>query len=133
MNSSVTCFLIDDDEDDQEIFAIALKKVDASIDCVFADNGLAALQKLRQDDSFRPQYIFLDLNMPGMNGVQCLTELKKIDRLHHTPIIIYSTSAEQQDVIETKKLGAAEFITKPPLVSALTDRLTRLFLDNQKA
>lgn len=133
MTKPVTCFLIDDDEDDQEIFAMALNKVDASIDCVFADTGSGALQLIQQDNTFAPQYIFLDLNMPGMTGKQCLTALRQIDRLRQTPIIIYSTSAEVRDILETKKLGATDFITKPERVSTLTDRLTTLFLTHQSA
>ncbi|MFD2570569.1 response regulator [Spirosoma soli] len=131
MNPPITCFLIDDDEDDQEIFALALKKVSSSIACSFADDGTDALRKLQQDETFTPQYIFLDLNMPGMNGKQCLSELKKINRLQHTPIIIYSTSSESKDVQETQQLGASGFITKPALVSALSNQLAELILNRQ--
>ncbi len=131
MDPSITCLLIDDDQDDQEIFALAAKKVGTPINCAFADDGSDALRKLQQDDTFTPQYIFLDLNMPGINGRQCLTELKKINRLKHTPIIIYSTSSESRDILETKQLGASGFITKPTLVSALTDQLAQLFLAHQ--
>jgi CheY-like chemotaxis protein len=133
MNLPITCFLIDDDEDDQEIFALALKKLDTSITCVFANDGSEALHKLQQDEAFMPQYIFLDLNMPGMTGKQCLPELKKINRLQHTPIIIFSTSSELKDVQETRQLGADEFITKPALISDLTNQLARLFPRHQLA
>jgi|SRR5919202_5172105 CheY-like chemotaxis protein len=133
MSSFITCFLIDDDEDDQEIFALALKRVSSSITCAFADSGNDALRKLQQDEAFTPNYIFLDLNMPGMNGKQCLAELKQIKRLRHTPVIIYSTSSEQQDVQETQKLGASGFITKPTLVSTLTNQLGKLLLDQQNS
>lgn len=129
MTAPITCFLIDDDEDDQEIFALALRNVNPGIACSFAENGTKALHKLWHDETFAPRYIFLDLNMPGMNGKQCLTEIKKIARLKHTPIIIYSTSSEPKDVQETQKLGADGFITKPALLSVLTDELARLFLD----
>ncbi|GAB3554336.1 response regulator [Spirosoma fluminis] len=130
MNSPITCFLIDDDEDDQEIFALALKRVSSSISCAFADDGNDAIRRLQQDETFVPSYIFLDLNMPGMNGKQCLRELKKINRLQYTPIIIYSTSSEIRDVQETRQLGASGFITKPVLVSTLTDQLIQLLLDS---
>ncbi|MGV3560218.1 response regulator [Larkinella arboricola] len=133
MNEPVTCFLIDDDEDDQELFTLALKKVDPSLTCVVADDCGEALKKLRQEENFWPQYIFLDLNMPRMHGKQCLIELKKIARIKHIPIIIYSTSSEPKDIQETKALGAADFLTKPPLISTLTARLANLLLNRPMA
>ncbi|UHG90602.1 response regulator [Spirosoma oryzicola] len=129
MKSPISCFLIDDDEDDQEIFLLALRKLDASIACSCADNGADALLRLRQDEAFKPTYIFLDLNMPGMNGKQCLTELKKIARLQHTPIFIYSTSSDMRDRVEAEKLGAEGFLTKPAQVSTLINQLSQLFLN----
>ncbi len=131
MTAPITCFLIDDDEDDQEIFALALKKLDTAIQCVFANDGSEALHKLRQDETFMPEFIFLDLNMPGMTGKQCLPELKKINRLQHTPIIIFSTSSELKDIQESRQLGAAAFITKPALISDLTAQLAQLFPAHQ--
>jgi CheY-like chemotaxis protein len=128
MNSPVTCFLIDDDEDDQELFTLALKKVDPALTCVVADDCGEALQKLRQEETFMPRYIFLDLNMPRMHGKQCLMELKKIARIEHIPIIIFTTSSEPKDILETKALGATDFLTKPPLISTLTNRLAKLLL-----
>ncbi|QHV97363.1 response regulator [Spirosoma endbachense] len=129
MDSPITCLLIDDDEDDQEIFLLALRKLDSSIACSFVDDGAEALRKLRQDETFVPQYIFLDLNMPGMNGKQCLTEIKKIAHLQHALIFIYSTSSEAKDILETKQLGADGFITKPAQVSDLIDELSKLLLN----
>ncbi|MRS63918.1 response regulator [Larkinella terrae] len=133
MNSPFTCFLIDDDEDDQELFTLALKKVDPTLTCVVADDCGEALEKLRKEETFMPRYIFLDLNMPRMHGKQCLMELKKIARIEHIPIIIYSTSAEPKDIQETKALGASDFLTKPPLISTLTNRLAKLFYDRPAA
>ncbi len=127
MTQHKMCFLVDDDVDDQEIFALALRKVDPDINCLFANDGIDALSKLQQDESFIPDYIFLDLNMPRMNGRQCLIELKKIDRLSHVPVIMYSTSSEQKDIHETKSLGATDYVAKPPSISTLTQALAHIF------
>lgn len=116
------CLLIDDDEDDKEIFCIALNEVDPGITCQTAMDGIEALNMLR-DPSFVPDYIFLDLNMPLMSGKECLVEIKKRPHLRDIPVIIFSTSASQKDIQDTRDLGAASFITKPPLISALTERL----------
>ncbi|HEU5147272.1 MAG TPA: response regulator [Chryseosolibacter sp.] len=117
-----TVFLIDDDVDDRDIFALALTEIDDSIACVTASDGIDALSRLR-DRSFTPDYIFLDLNMPRMNGKQCLSAMKGEPRLQHVPIIIYTTSSEHQDITETLELGASDFLTKPTRISELTERL----------
>lgn len=123
------CLLVDDDEDDTEIFALAASEADSSIDCVFASDGIAALSLLA-DKTFVPDFIFLDLNMPLMSGRECLVEIKKRPHLAHVPVIIYSTSASRRDITETKELGASSFITKPALISALTERLLEVFEGN---
>jgi CheY-like chemotaxis protein len=66
-NMQKTCLLVDDDEDDKEIFSLALTEANPSIKCVVASDGHEALSLLR-DGSFIPDYIFLDLNMPLMSG-----------------------------------------------------------------
>lgn len=124
-----TCLLVDDDEDDSEIFALAASEARASIDCVFASDGIKALSML-QNPGFVPDFIFLDLNMPRMSGKECLVEIRKRPHLSATPVIIYSTSASQRDVEDTLALGASSFITKPPLISTLTEKLIEVFEGN---
>lgn len=120
------CFLIDDDEDEQEIFSLALREVDKSVEFVTVFDGVEALQKLDEDPEFIPDYIFLDLNMPRMNGKQCLLEIKKRKHLDAVPVIVYSTSSEERDKTETKKLGASLFVTKPTRLSNLIDILKEI-------
>lgn len=119
-----TCFLIDDDLDDQLIFSLALKQVNHLIRCVTADTGVEALKKLEQ---FNPDYIFLDLNMPGMNGIECLLKIKKLIPLSKIPVAIYTTSSNQKHIVETSALGARAFINKPYHVSELSKKLEDFF------
>jgi DNA-binding response OmpR family regulator len=126
MQEKIICFLIDDDDDDQEIFTMALNTIGEEINCITANDGIDALNKLNIDTDFIPDFIFLDLNMVRMNGRECLIEIKKIPRLNNTPVIIYSTSSEQRDMIETKELGATDYIVKPPSISTLTKRLEQV-------
>lgn len=121
------CLLIDDDMDDQEIFALALEEVDDSYACVTASSAQDALEKLRDKRNPVPDYIFLDLNMPRMNGKECLTEIKKFEHLRHIPVVIYSTSSMKHDILETKKLGAFDFITKPFNMNDLVKVLHEFF------
>lgn len=104
--------LIDDDEDDQEIFLAALNDVSNAVQCLAMDKASEALHKL-SSKSLTPDLIFLDLNMPFMSGQQFLTEIKKDEGLKNIPVIIFSTSASARTAQETKDLGAYDFITKP--------------------
>ena len=123
--SPIQCFVIDDDPDDQEIFTMAMRKVRNDIDIVFANDGFEALAKL-SDHRFTPHYIFIDINMPRMNGRNCLVELKKIDRLRNVPMFIYSTYADPKLKEESRKLQATDYIVKPPSIKLLTDILKNI-------
>ena len=125
------CFLIEDDQDDQEIFCMAIQEVDKSINCVVANDGVEALQMLTADNSFKPDYIFIDLNMPKLNGMDCLREIKKLEHLKEAKMIIYSTSAQDNLLNMSKQLGAADFIIKPPSLSLLAEKLATVFNKKQ--
>lgn len=115
-------FLIDDDIDDQEFFVEAVKEVDPNIVCHLAsscDEGLELLNK----SSVLPDYIFLDLNMPKVDGKKCLLELKKNARVKDIPVIIYSTSSLKKDIDETKAMGAVHFLTKPAAFRELCEAI----------
>jgi PleD family two-component response regulator len=130
MEQPVTFFLIDDDIDDQEIFLIALEGISETIKCKYANDGIKALEKLNRDTSFIPDYIFLDMNMPRMNGKECLVEIRKIDRLKQVPTFIYSTSVDPRMVEEVKHLGATDVIIKPTSIKVLSDILKNLIVKN---
>lgn len=121
-NIPMKCFLIDDDPDDQEIFAMAVKEFSHVVRCYFADDGIKALEKLTKDD-FLPDCIFIDINMPRMNGIECLEQIKSISRLRPVPVCMFSTSADPAIVIKSKELGAIDFIVKPASVSVLSELL----------
>jgi len=130
-NTTRICLLVDDDEDDREIFCLALADADPSVKCIQAKDGLEALNLLK-DRSFVPDYIFLDLNMPLMNGKECLEEIRKQRHLNEVPVIIFSTSSSEKDILETKNLGASAFIKKPPLTSTLSKNLLEVFNDDHR-
>jgi len=120
------CYLIDDDADDQEIFAMALENLGKDIRCIMAKNGEDGISKLNGSKSV-PDVIFLDLNMPRMNGIECLKEIKKLEHLRATRVIIYSTSDGNEMRDLTLRLGADDFILKPSNISTLTQVLTEIF------
>jgi len=105
--------IVDDDDDDREMFREALQLVDDQAKCIAAEDGVAALHILRTQPDNLPDFIFLDLNMPRMDGKQCLVAIRQTDHLRDIPVIIYTTSKHPQDIEDTKKLGATHFISKP--------------------
>lgn len=120
-----SCFLIDDDDDDRDIFALALKKAHGENKCIMAKNGIDAVKIINEDD-FTPTHIFVDLNMPLMSGKECLQALKKT-RFARVPVIVYTTSSNAKDIEETQQLGATHYLVKPTSISNLSRILTNLF------
>jgi CheY-like chemotaxis protein len=120
------CLLVDDDPDDQEVFLAALGDVSGSALCLIAPNGDTALALLNNKETI-PDYIFLDLNMPRMDGFEFLTALKKNSVLRSIPVIVYSTTTLQTHIEKAKKLGAAEFFTKTYKYDELCSLLKKYF------
>lgn len=125
MQPSNYFLLADDDDDDQLLFREALGDIDPSIHCTTVKNGLEALKFLHDNIAQPPTYVFLDLNMPLMNGLKCLAEIKKNTLLQGLPVIIYSTSAHKQYIEESKLLGALDFFVKPSDYRGLKEYLRK--------
>jgi CheY-like chemotaxis protein len=133
MNERATIILLaDDDTDDVELFCEALHNVDPKIKCYVAENGLVAMNILRSPDHERPSLIFLDINMPKMNGWQCLKAIKDDRDLQGIPVFIYSTSTLQEDLELALKLGAIGLFTKPEKFAELECILKLIMNDIDK-
>jgi CheY-like chemotaxis protein len=120
-------FFIDDDCDDLDLLCEAVSIIDESIICFKADNSESTLEAFRKDDIPVPDLIFLDLNMPKVNGRELLQEIKKMPSYAHIPVVIYSTSVSQADIEETMKLGASYFLSKPNRFEDLQKSLEHIF------
>jgi len=118
--------LIDDDDDDQFIFLTALENVAPDSHCDISNNALEAFQYLHTLVE-TPDIIFLDLNMPLMNGFEFLLILKSDPRLISVPVIIFSTSDNPEDQARAKDLGAVQFITKTTDIELLKKDLRHIF------
>lgn len=105
--------LVDDDADDRKYFIDAAKEVDPDLTCVTAKDGREALMILKNFGTALPDFIFLDLRMPRVNGKQTLLQLKADPSLKDIPVILYTTSNEVEESEELLSLGAVRFITKP--------------------
>jgi CheY-like chemotaxis protein len=126
MHNLSAILIIDDDDDDKQMFCEVISEIDERILCTWAGNGQEGLQLLQEQDPL-PNFIFLDLNMPRMNGRQCLVQIKKLERLAAIPVIIYSTSKLEEDKEETMRLGADYFLTKPSSMQLLKKELLSVF------
>ena len=108
----------DDDIDDCELIVEALEQIDPGIECTMVSDGKQALNVLNEEAAL-PDYIFLDVNMPVMDGKHCLMEIKKDHRLKDIPVVIYSTSQNENEISELYAMGAREYLKKPNSFSDL--------------
>ncbi|HZB11944.1 MAG TPA: response regulator [Chryseolinea sp.] len=120
---SVKVLIIDDDEDDRELFSYALSNVSSDVTCVEAVDGEDGLRLLRENGC-NPDYIFLDLNMPRVDGILFLEKMRRDRRLSDIPVIIYTTSKFQNDKEKCVELGAVHFITKPTTISEIESAIS---------
>ena len=102
MKKNMNFFIIDDDADDRNLFIESVKEVDADIECISANNGEQALALLSDPENTLPDFIFLDLRMPRIDGKKCLAEIKKNERLKHIPVFIFTTSRYVEESKEFK-------------------------------
>lgn len=120
-----TILLVDDDHDDQLLFMLALEEIGKKISCHVANNGQEALSMLT--DTLSPDLIFLDLNMPVMNGFDFLAEREKDERIKNIPVVIFSTTSDLGTVKKTYEMGASVFFKKPNDFPTLRTKLNSLF------
>ena len=115
--------LADDDEADRLLFKEALQGLDMKLIVNTVNNGIELMAFLTEINAQLPHLIFLDLNMPLKNGVECLKEIRSHEKLKDISIAIYSTSDNEKDVEETFLNGANVYITKPNDFSILKQLL----------
>jgi CheY-like chemotaxis protein len=128
MKKDLFCLLIDDDADDHAIFQMSINRLDAGIRVDHAMSGIEAVEMLKSYKVGKlPDFIFLDLNMHIMTGIECLTELKTIPDISEIPVIIFSTTLNEKIIYTTLQLGAFDHIEKPNKAEDLDNYLNRIF------
>ncbi|MBA9074429.1 CheY-like chemotaxis protein [Flavobacterium gossypii] len=118
-SSAMTIFLVDDDQDDQQLFEEVVKEIKASNKLLMFKNAVELMEHLNQENIVLPHIIFLDLNMPFVSGSECLKEIRSNPRFMDVSVAIYSTSSLEKDIEETFINGANIYITKPNDYAAL--------------
>jgi CheY-like chemotaxis protein len=106
-------FYADDDPEDRELFSDALKEVQPDIELVLAEHGNDLLSRLKETPK-KPDIIFLDINMPVMDGRECLTALKRSAVFANIPVIIYTTTSSKRELETFLVAGAQGYLIKVP-------------------
>ena len=125
----MTILYVEDDLDDCDLFMEAIKKISkngSAIKCVFASDGDEGLAKLI-DFPQNPDIIFLDINMPKMDGKEFVVAVKQNEKLSHIPIVIYSTTITTHDMQLFNRHGVFHFFNKPADFELLCKGLNYLF------
>ena len=118
--------LADDDESDRLLFEEAFGELTIKSVVHTVNNGMQLMDYLTKKDAALPHLIFLDLNMPRKNGLECLKEIRDNEKLKKIPVAIYSTSASKNDIEETFRNGANVYIKKPSDFSILKELLAKV-------
>ena len=116
--------LVDDDADDRMFFKDAVSEINPEVICELSSNGKEAL--IRLNFAPLPNMIFLDLNMPVMNGLDCLNEIKNSASIKDIPVIIFTTTSDQNAMKRSYEMGAAAYFRKPNDFPSLMEKLKSL-------
>ena len=122
--------LADDDKDDFDILREAVKQASEPVKVSYASNWLELSRFIIKTV---PDLVFLDINMPVKNGIECLQLLRNDNRYDAIPIIMYSTSVSKNDVDSAYKNGANYFIVKPDTIDEIADMIKKLFSMGKEA
>src|SRR5579863_4299698 len=125
----ITILMADDDEEDRDLTIEALARAHLTNQVRFVGDGQELLDYLRHEghysdetaDAPRPGIILLDLNMPKKDGREALAEIKGDPDLRTIPIVVLTTSRDEEDVLRSYNLGVNSFITKPVTFGSLVD------------
>ncbi len=126
----LSVFLADDDADDRFLFEEALLEVRKNVKITMLNNGEQLMKCLDEKNIQHPNLIFLDLNMPLKNGIECLEEIKKDNKLKDIPVIIFSTSNQKETINQVYIKGANYYMCKPDNFEKLKNLLDKVFTLN---
>ena len=128
MRNSKPILLVEDDDVDVMTVKRALKDLNIKNRLVCTANGEEALEYLNNNGNKKPCIILLDLNMPKMNGIEFLQIVKADDTLKEIPVIVLTTSSQQQDIAESFKLSVAGYIVKSVDYAEYTEAINTINL-----
>ncbi len=120
--------LVEDDKDDQEIFADALHQVTPDCTLTIIENGIKLLYRFNDPGFIAPDILVLDLNLPLMTGLECLRQIKSNPKLSNIKVVIHSTSTSRTEIETAFKYGANLYIPKHPDFKEMKMMLEKLLI-----
>lgn len=133
-DEAITILLADDDEDDRELFSDIIHQVNGPVKLILAESGNELISKINSWKGDLPHLLFLDLNMPGKDGRDCLAEMKKHKSFRDLRVIICSTSSSPDDINFAYDKGADLYIVKPNKFAtyfSILKKVLNMFLDEK--
>ena len=125
-------FYAEDQPADRILFKMALEELRIPSHLTMVSNGEEAMQILSEDNGYLPDIILLDLKMPYKNGYECLDEIRKNKKFENTPVVIFSNSSEESDILKTYSNKANLYIQKPFNIEKQIKLMQRLFALDRK-
>lgn len=110
---TIKIFLADDDDDDRMLFSDALSKLPLNCEISNFKDGIYLMGQLMVKETKLPDIVFLDINMPLMDGSACLKKIRDTERICKLPVIIYSTSFVKEEIEKYRDMGANCYLPKP--------------------
>ncbi|MEM7097201.1 MAG: response regulator [Pseudomonadota bacterium] len=124
--TDVEILMVDDDPLDFELFRRSLAKQSISKTLHYKPSGEEALAFLRHRDPANPLIVLMDINMPGMNGIECLEEIRQDPLLRSTTVFMLTTSEADADVAKAHELNAAGYLVKGSIGTAFVEQINLL-------
>ena len=130
--TSGTILLVEDNEDDATLTVLAFQRANLLNKVVVADDGAKALDYLFGDNAFAgtgealPIFMILDLNLPKVSGLDVLKRVRADERTKHLPVVVLTTSIEDEDVINSYARGANAYVRKPVEFEKFLDSTAKL-------
>jgi CheY-like chemotaxis protein len=116
----------EDDPEDLDTFRDIIGLIDPAIKIFHARNGSELLDML-ENSIILPDYVFLDINMPVVDGKECLKRMKADNRFRSIPVVIYTTSSRPSDIDDFKEMGAYKYFVKPNTFREAVEGLGKFF------
>lgn len=118
--------IVDDDADDRMLFEDALKEVSTETRLISLNDGMDLMEVLTKENGPGPDVIFLDINMPGKNGFECLASIRSNPLLKDIPVILYSTCSQEETINKAYSSGANLYVSKPTNFNTLKKIISKI-------
>jgi len=128
MKQKVDLFYVEDNEDYVNFVGRAVKKINSNISYQYVTDGKDAFEYFQSNVSTGgpARVILLDINLPGMNGIDLLKKIRSINELKYIPVIMFSTSDNPDDIKKSYDNGANAYLVKPSGLTPLTETLQKV-------